>query len=87
MSGGGGLQQRGHNPAALAALAAGIAPSMPGFLATVGLAQQAAPLFDMMYSFSWFVGFFCSAAVYLLLMRARPSPSDAQSLAVPEPAP
>ncbi len=64
----------GFNLAALLALAAGVAPNVPGFLAqafprsfpAVGEAWRG------VYSYAWFVGFVLAALVYLALMRARP---------------
>ena len=68
------------NPAALAALAAGIAPNVPGFLA------QAFPsgfggvpdFWRGIYSYAWFVGFLIAGAVYLALMRRRGAGNGAE---------
>ncbi len=62
--------RRGVNGAALAALAAGVAPNVPGFL------SQAFPVrfggipgaLKGVYSYAWFVGFAIAGAVYLALM-------------------
>ncbi len=62
--------QGGWNPAAFVALAAGIAPNIPGFLGTVGAA--AVPQFWVkLYHYAWFVGFGLSFGVYLALMPRR----------------
>ncbi len=53
---------RGINPRAIAALVAGIA------LALIG---RFVPAVSFLFSGAWFTGFFTSALVYLLLMRAR----------------
>jgi nucleobase:cation symporter-1, NCS1 family len=53
---------KGVNPRALWSLGSGV------FVALVGLVV---PALDWLYSYSWFVGFFVSAAVYVLLMRGR----------------
>lgn len=58
----------GWNPAAFVALAAGIAPNIPGFLATVGLATFS-PFWTKLYHYAWFVGFGLSFGVYLALSR------------------
>jgi nucleobase:cation symporter-1, NCS1 family len=59
----------GFNFRALVALAVGIAPCAPGFLATVA-ALDAAPLWIAIYHYAWFVSFALSAGVYLLLTSA-----------------
>ncbi|MFD1467072.1 NCS1 family nucleobase:cation symporter-1 [Hymenobacter caeli] len=61
----------GFNPAALLALAVGIVPNVPGFLANIGALDKATvwPALLGVYNYAWFVGFFVSGAVYLLLMR------------------
>lgn len=61
----------GWNWRALVALAAGILPNLPGFLGTVKLADPG-PIWMGLYNYAWFVGFFGSFAVYLLL-TPRPS--------------
>ncbi len=71
--------RRGVNPAALAALAAGAAPTAPGLLHSVW-GTPVPPLFVHLYSAAWFVGFFVAAAAYLALMRGRaaePAPAPA----------
>jgi NCS1 family nucleobase:cation symporter-1 len=60
----------GFNPRALIALAAGIAPCVPGFLATVGLAEFSHVWTDM-YVGAWFISFGISFVVYASLMAAR----------------
>jgi NCS1 family nucleobase:cation symporter-1 len=63
----------GFNPAALVALAAGVAPNVPGFLAQAFPARfGGVPGFwGGLYSYAWFLGFGVAAVVYLLLMRGR----------------
>jgi len=53
--------------AALAALVAGAAPSMPGFLATIGAIEKAGvpPLLLGLYNYAWFVGFGIAFIIYL----------------------
>jgi NCS1 family nucleobase:cation symporter-1 len=60
----------GWNPAAFVALAAGIAPNIPGFLGTVGAATV--PQFWVkLYHYAWFVSFGLAFGVYLALMPRR----------------
>jgi NCS1 family nucleobase:cation symporter-1 len=60
----------GFNPAALVALAAGIAPCVPGFLGTV-TPIKVAPIWMDLYSYAWFLSFGVSFAVYASLMTRR----------------
>jgi len=60
----------GWNPAALAALIAGIAPCLPGFVAAVGW-TTVPPLWTQLYSYAWFVSFGVSFVVYVALMKIR----------------
>src|SRR5205814_2102263 len=59
----------GFNPAALAALAAGIAPCVPGFLGTV-TSIKVAPFWMTLYHYAWFISFGVSMVMYLVLMKA-----------------
>ena len=61
----------GVNPAAVAALLAGVAPNVPGFLATVGLLPSVPAIFTLIYNCAWFVGCAIACLVYLGLMRGR----------------
>jgi NCS1 family nucleobase:cation symporter-1 len=58
----------GFNPVALVALAAGIAPCVPGFLGTIG-AIEVAPAWTSMFHYSWFISFALSLVVYSALMK------------------
>jgi NCS1 family nucleobase:cation symporter-1 len=58
----------GFNPVALIALAAGIAPCVPGFLAIVGVAEVT-PVWAEAYNYAWFISFAVSFAVYAALTR------------------
>jgi NCS1 family nucleobase:cation symporter-1 len=67
----GGFHVRG-----LIALAAGIVPCVPGFLATVGLIESA-PVWTDLYHYAWFLSFGVSFVIYAALMlwrRALTSP-------------
>jgi NCS1 family nucleobase:cation symporter-1 len=64
----------GWNPVALAALVAGMAPSVPGFLHAAipgGAFTARAPLLAL-YPYAWFVGAAVAASVYLGLMTLTP---------------
>jgi nucleobase:cation symporter-1, NCS1 family len=61
----------GVNPVALIALALGIAPCVPGFLATVAGAEVPA-IWTQIYHYAWFVSFGVSFLVYVALMRSVP---------------
>jgi nucleobase:cation symporter-1, NCS1 family len=66
----------GFNPAAMIALAVGIAPCVPGFLGTIG-AMEVAPIWISMYHYAWFISFGLSAVSYLILMKvAGPQPAE-----------
>jgi NCS1 family nucleobase:cation symporter-1 len=57
----------GYHASGLIALAAGIVPCLPGFLATVGL-LQVAPFWTDLYHYAWFLSFGISFLVYAGLM-------------------
>ncbi len=76
----------GFNPAALLALAVGIAPNVPGFLVAVGALSKGAvwPALAAVYHYAWFVGFGLAGGLYWGLMRAarHPVPVDGKVDAV-----
>lgn len=47
----------------------GILPSVPGFLQTIGVLSNIAPLFSSLYDVAWFVGVFVSTVAYAILMK------------------
>ena len=57
----------GWNLKGLFALAVGVAPNLPGFLHSVNLVASVPPIFDTIFTGAWFVGFFLSAILYVLL--------------------
>jgi NCS1 family nucleobase:cation symporter-1 len=61
--------RNGFNPEAIAALALGVAPNVPGFLGTIKLIDPATvgPFLMHLYSYAWFVGFFISFVAYRVL--------------------
>ncbi len=62
----------GWNTAALWAILIGILPTLPGFLATIGVVSGLPHIFSQLYDCAWFVGVAVSSAVYCLLMRGAP---------------
>lgn len=60
----------GYNVAALVALAAGIVPNIPGFLASTGVLKSCSPIFSAIYSNAWFVGFVIAGLVYRTLCKS-----------------
>ena len=69
----------GFNLIALLALVLGIAPSVPGFLGTVGALDQASvgPFLMSLYSYAWFIGFGVALAVYWIGMSMKSARGDA----------
>jgi NCS1 family nucleobase:cation symporter-1 len=63
----------GVNPAAVIALAAGVLPNVPGFLAQAFPAAfpDVGAFWKGIYSYAWFAGFGIAGALYLALMRGR----------------
>jgi len=59
---------------ALLALAAGVLPSLPGFLAAIKVlpADFLPPFLMGIYSYAWFAGFGIAFVVYLLLRKMMP---------------
>jgi NCS1 family nucleobase:cation symporter-1 len=73
---------RGFNLRALCALAIGIAPCVPGFLAAVGSAEIHG-VWTELYHYAWFISFGVSFAVYLALTnRISKSPTEAASRSI-----
>ncbi|HMI78960.1 MAG TPA: cytosine permease, partial [Ferruginibacter sp.] len=61
----------GFNTAAIIALLIGIVPNIPGFLLQIKLVSATAfpGWISDLYHYAWFVGFFVSGIVYILLMK------------------
>lgn len=68
----------GFNPRALLALALGIAPCVPGFLAAVSPSWKTAisPFWSEVYNYAWFISFAVSFVVYVLLMLPQRGKMD-----------
>lgn len=62
----------GVNAAAIVALAVGVIPNIPGFLAEAGVVASVPALFSSIYTYAWFFGFGVSALAYWLQMAGRP---------------
>jgi nucleobase:cation symporter-1, NCS1 family len=63
----------GYNWRALVAVALGIAPNIPGFLAQAsGGGIQVAPIFDSIYTYAWFVSVLVAGLSYVILSRVFP---------------
>jgi NCS1 family nucleobase:cation symporter-1 len=62
---------KGWNMRAVIALVLGVLPNLPGFLQTAGFIDGVAPLFEVLYTYAWFVGLAISALVYYLLMPRK----------------
>ncbi|URD77832.1 Permease for cytosine/purines, uracil, thiamine, allantoin [Musa troglodytarum] len=63
--------KKGFNVAAMAALVAGILPILPGFLDKVGILASTWEAFAAAYNNAWFVSFFVSGVVYLVLSSSQ----------------
>ena len=63
----------GWNPAAIVALALGVLPNLPGFLATAfpNTFTNVPAVFLTIYTYAWFAGLAISALTYAILMRIR----------------
>jgi len=61
---------RGFNWVAIGALALGVAPSLPGFVAALKGTPETG-VFGRIYNWTWFVGFLIAAVLYCVGMRVR----------------
>jgi NCS1 family nucleobase:cation symporter-1 len=59
---------RGFNLVAIGALALGVLPSLPGFVAALRGVPETG-VFGTIYNWAWFVGFLLSALIYVIGMR------------------
>lgn len=71
----------GWNWRAVIALVLGALPNLPGFLKAAGFISSTAPIFEVLYTYAWFVGLAIAAVVYYLLMQRRAVASDSKALA------
>jgi NCS1 family nucleobase:cation symporter-1 len=70
---------KGINPVALAALAAGVLPNLPGFLKGTKIVDSVPQVFLDIYPYAWFSGFALAFVVYAAAMRVKPSPTSPTS--------
>ena len=65
--------KNGFNPSAIIALFCGILPNLPGFLLQIKVISTTVfpEWISHLYNYAWFVGFFVSSVVYLLLMSNK----------------
>jgi len=61
----------GWNMRAIVALVIGVLPNLPGFLKAAGFIATTAPIFEVLYTYAWFVGLAISALLYFLLMPRK----------------
>ena len=59
----------GFNPVAIVAFVIAVIPNIPGFLKAAGALDSVAPIFESIYTYAWFVGFFIAAVLYLIGMK------------------
>jgi NCS1 family nucleobase:cation symporter-1 len=59
----------GFNPVALVAFAIAVLPNLPGFLHQAGVLASVPALFDTIYTYAWFNGFFLAGALHFVGMR------------------
>ena len=57
---------KGTNMVAVVALVLGIIPNLPGFLKVAGAIASVPPIFEAIYTYAWFIGFFVSGGLYYL---------------------
>jgi len=63
--------RNGWNMAGISALIIGILPNLPGFLHAAGAVDYVPEIFDMLYSYAWFVGVFVAGGLYLVFAKKR----------------
>jgi nucleobase:cation symporter-1, NCS1 family len=67
----------GWNVVALAALAVGVLPNLPGFLYAIKVMAPDAKnptVWEGIYPYAWFTGFFLSGVLYVVGMKLKPAP-------------
>jgi len=55
----------GVNPVAVVALVLAVLPNLPGFLHAAGAIDHPLGVWDTLYTYAWFLGFFLAGALYL----------------------
>jgi NCS1 family nucleobase:cation symporter-1 len=69
----------GFNPAAIVALVVAVLPNIPGFLKAAGIVESVPEVFNHIYIYAWFVGFFIAGGLYLVLMKAMSPAAPSES--------
>ncbi|MCA9540198.1 MAG: NCS1 family nucleobase:cation symporter-1 [Myxococcales bacterium] len=64
----------GWNPLAIVALAAGVLPNVPGFLAAAGAVESVPAIWSTLYTYAWFVGLIISGGLYTAFMWGKRKP-------------
>lgn len=72
----------GFNPSGICALIAGIAPCVPGFLATTGI-DAFSDFWTSLYHYAWFISFGVSFLVYLAMTLPGRKPGSTSGLIPP----
>lgn len=71
----------GWNWRAVIALILGALPNLPGFLKAAGFIPSTAPIFEVLYTYAWFVGLAIAAVVYYVLMQRSVVASSSKVIA------
>jgi NCS1 family nucleobase:cation symporter-1 len=66
----------GYNFRAIMALVIGIVPCMPGFLVAAGAMDSTSGIFEEIFRYGWFFGFFVSGIVYMIAMKQSGPPPE-----------
>src|SRR5690606_21448208 len=61
--------RNGWNPAALVALIAGVLPNIPGFFKAAGFVADVPDVFEVTYTYAWFIGLAIAARLIWSLTR------------------
>ncbi len=59
----------GFNPVAVVAFIIAVVPNLPGFLKAAGFVDSVPSIFEIIYTYAWFVGFGLAALLYLVGMK------------------
>jgi len=62
----------GWNWAGIIAFILGVIPNLPGFAAQAGIVESVPDIFNQLYTYSWFVGFFIAGFVYFVMAEKKP---------------
>ncbi len=68
--------RNGWNMAGLSALVIGILPNLPGFLHAAAFIDTVPEIFDIIYSYAWFVGVIIAGGLYLVFTKYTDGQND-----------